>query len=436
MTNEGEQTMIDSKKTTQLKKGFSKEEKSWVKYDIGNSAYSIIISTAVFPLFYKASANEAGVSAANSTAYLGYTFAIATFILAMIGPILGTIADYQGNKKRFFRFFVGLGVSSTVLLAFIPSDQWLLLLICYIFIVLGSAGSNVFYDAFLVDVSTDDRMDRVSARGYSLGYIGSTIPFIISIAIIVLAQNEIIPISVTLASKIAFLITAIWWGLFSIPMLKNVHQKYYIEREPNPIANSFKRLGKTFKEIQKYRGLFLFLIAYFFYIDGVGTIITMSTAYGSDLGITSTNLLIILFATQVVAAPFAILYGRLAEKFTGKKMLYVGIFIYTIVCIYAYFMETTFDFWILAMLVATSQGGIQALSRSYFSKLVPKKHSNEFFGFYNIFGKFASIMGPLLVAFTAQVTGDSSKGVFSLIILFIIGIIFLWRVPEPKTAEV
>jgi MFS transporter, UMF1 family len=413
-------------------KGFTKEESSWMLNDMGISAYSIIISTAVFPLFYKASASEAGVSAANSTAYLGYTIAIATFILAMIGPILGTIADYQGYKKRFFTFFVCLGVVSTGLLAIIPSDQWLLLLICYTFIVIGASGSNVFYDAFLVDVSSNIRMDRVSARGYSIGYIGSTIPFIISIAVIILAQSDIIPISTTIASKIAFLITAIWWGAFTVPMFKHVHQRYFIPREPNLIASSFKRLGNTFREIRNYRSLFLFLIAYFFYIDGVGTIITMSTAYGSDLGITSTNLLIILFATQVVAAPFAILYGRLAEKYTGKKMLYVGIIVYIIVCIYAYFLETTLDFWILAMGVASSQGGIQALSRSYFSKLVPKEKSNEFFGFYNIFGKFASIMGPLLVGVTAQLTGDSSSGVFSLVLLFIIGIIILARVPEPK----
>ena len=394
-------------------KRFTKVEKSWMFYDWGNSAYSIIISTAVFPLFYKASATNAGISAANSTAYLGYTIAIATFILAILGPILGTIADYQGNKKRFFRFFVGLGVIATVSLAFIPNEQWLLLLILYIFTVLGSAGSNVFYDAFLVDVTTDDRMDRISARGFSLGYIGSTVPFIISIAVILLAQNDLIPVSTTAASQIAFLITAVWWGLFSLPLLKNVQQQYYIKREPNPITNGFKRLGKTFREIRKYRALFLFLLAYFFYIDGVGTIITMSTAYGSDLGISSTNLLIILFATQVVAAPFALLYGRLADKFTGKKMLYVGIIVYIIVCIYAFFMETTSDFWILAMLVATSQGGIQALSRSYFAKLIPKENSNEFFGFYNIFGKFASIMGPLLVAATAQLTGNSSHGVVS-----------------------
>lgn len=424
--------MNSSIERTKPMKRFTKEENSWMYYDWANSAYSIIISTAVFPLFFKAAATNAGVSSSDSTAYLGYTIAIATFILAMLSPVLGTIADYKGLKKRFFTFFFALGLISTAALAFIPSDQWLLLLVFYTLTAIGSSGSNVFYDAFITDVTTEDRMNRVSSRGFGLGYIGSTIPFLISIAIIVLAQNEVLPISTTIASKIAFLITAIWWGVFTIPMLKNVYQKYGIEREPKPLINSFKRLGKTMKEIRKYRALFLFLLAYFFYIDGVGTIITMSTAYGSDLGISSTNLLIILFVTQVVAAPFAILYGRLAERFTGKKMLYVGIGVYIIVCIYAYFLKTTMDFWILAMLVATSQGGIQALSRAYFAKLVPKENSNEFFGFYNIFGKFASIMGPLLIAVTAQVTGNSASAVFSLVVLFIIGITILMFVPEPK----
>lgn len=413
-------------------KYFTKVENSWVFYDWANSAYSIIISTAIFPIFYKSTATNAGVSAADSTAYLGYTIAIATFILAMIGPILGTIADYQGFKKKFFTFFYTLGIIFTASLAFIPSDQWLLLLICYTFATIGFAGANVFYDAFLVDVTTDERMNQVSARGFGMGYIGSTIPFIISIAIIILSQQEIISISTTMASQIAFVITALWWGLFTVPLFRNVKQRYYIHREPRPVVNSFKRLGNTVKNIRQYRALFLFLLAYFFYIDGVGTIITMSTAYGTDLGISATNLLIILFVTQVVAAPFAFIYGKLAVKFSAKIMLYVGIIVYIIVCIYAYFLKTTLDFWILAMLVATSQGGIQALSRSYFAKLIPKENANEFFGFYNIFGKFASISGPLLVALTTQITGNSTSGVFSLVILFIIGILILSRVPEPK----
>ncbi|MED1421021.1 MFS transporter [Bacillus smithii] len=416
-------------------KQFTKEENSWVIYDWANSAYSLIITTAVFPLYYKAAAQNAGVSAADSTAYLGYTISIFTFILAMLGPILGTIADYQGLKKRFFAFFFALGVSFTALLAFIPSDQWLILLIIYTLSAIGSNGATVFYDAFLVDVTTDKRMNRVSARGFSFGYIGSTIPFIAIIAIIILAQSKIIPLSTASASKIAFLMTAIWWGLFTIPMFRNVRQRFYIQREANPIAESFKRLLKTLKEIKKYRTLFLFLLAYFFYIDGVGTVITMSTAYGTDLGIRSSDLLVILFVTQVVAAPFAILFGRLAEKFTEKKMLYAGIFVYIIVCIYAYFLKTTLDFWILAMLVASSQGGIQSLSRSYFAKLVPKKNANEFFGFYNIFGKFASILGPLLVSFTAQLTGNTNAGVFSLVILFIIGMIILARVPDSDVSN-
>ncbi|MFS0690882.1 MFS transporter [Sporosarcina sp. 179-K 8C2 HS] len=412
---------------------YSKTEKSWMFYDWANSAYSIIITTAVFPIFYKSVATDAGVSLTQSTAYLGYTVAIATFILAMIGPILGTIADYRGLKKKFFFAFFLIGSLSTVSLAFVPEGTWLPLLVIYTITAIGFHGANIFYDAFLVDVTPEEKMDEVSARGFGLGYIGSTIPFIISIAIILLASKDVIPLSATVASKIAFVITGIWWFTFTIPMLKNVVQVHAIEREPKILASSFRRLGETFKEIKKYRTVFIFLLAYFFYIDGVGTIISMSTAYGTDLGIEATDLLIVLFVTQVVAAPFSILYGRLAKRFSVKTMLYVGIFVYIIVCIYAFFLSTTLDFWILAMLVATSQGGLQALSRSYFAQLVPKEKSNEFFGFYNIFGKFASVMGPLLLAVTATLTGSSAYGVFSLVILFIIGGILLRMVPKPES---
>jgi UMF1 family MFS transporter len=216
-------------------------------------------------------------------------------------------------------------------------------------------------------------------------------------------------------------------------MLKNVKQVYYKERVPNPVTNGFRQLFLTFKKIRLYRPLFLFLFAYFFYIDGVNTIITMSTTYGSDIGISSTSLLIILFVTQVVAAPFSVLFGKLADRFKSKTMLFVGIFVYIVICIYAYFLKTTLDFWILAMLVASSQGGIQALSRSYFAKLVPKDSVNEFFGFYSIFYKFASILGPFLMGVTSQITGNTNSGVFSLIILFIIGGVLLLKVPEKET---
>ncbi|MBD3110065.1 MFS transporter [Bacillus sp. AGMB 02131] len=415
----------------------SKAEKGWVFYDWANSAYSIVVVTAIFPLYFKAAATEAGIAASTSTAYWGYANSIATLLVSVLAPLLGTIADFKGFKKRFFVFFAGLGIVFTFVLALVPYDQWLLLLGIFVFTSVGFAGANIFYDAFLVDVAKEDRMNRISANGYALGYIGSAIPFVLCIAIIMLAQQKIIPLAVPTASQLAFVITALWWGLFTIPMLKNVEQKYYIERVPNPIRMSFKRLYETLKNIKAYRALFLFLLAYFFYIDGVHTIFTMATAFGSDMGIDSTTLLLVLFMTQIIAAPCAVWFGKLGERFTAKKMIMVGIIVYIIICIYAYFMKTSLDFWIIAMLVGTVQGGIQALSRSYFAKLVPKESSNEFFGFYNIFGKFAAIAGPVLVGATAQITGDTSSGVFSLIILFVAGAVILWRVPdhEVQTAE-
>lgn len=408
----------------------TKAEKSWALYDWANSAYTIVIVTAILPLYFKSAATEAGISASTSTAYWGYANSLATLIVSILAPILGTIADFKGFKKRFFVFFSSLGVIFTLLLAVVPSDQWLLLLGFFVLTSIGFAGANIFYDAFLVDVTTEERMNRISANGFALGYIGSTIPFVISIAIIVMSQQGIIPLTVTVASQIAFVVTALWWGLFTIPMLKNVEQIFYAERVPNPVGTSFKKLFVTLKNIKAYRPLFLFLLAYFFYIDGVHTVIKMSTAYGSDLGIGSTTLLIVLFATQVVAAPFTALFGKLGTKFSEKKMIMVGIMIYVFICCYAYFLNSALDFWILAMLVGTAQGGIQALSRSYFAKLVPKESSNEFFGFYSIFGKFAAVAGPVLLGVTAQVTGSTNAGVFSLVVLFIIGAIILLRVPN------
>lgn len=411
-------------------KKYTKKENSWVLYDWANSAYSVVITTAIFPIYYKGVATNAGVSSVDSTAYLGYTVAIATFILAMIGPLLGATANFEGMKKRLFTLFFGLGAGSTLALAFVSSDSWLMLLVLYTFSAVGFHGANIFYDAFLVDVTERDKMDKLSARGFGLGYIGSSIPFLISIIIIMLAQGGKLPFDAVVASRIAFVITALWWIIFALPMLKNVHQTVSIPRTANVLKSSITTTWDTLKHITQYRAVFIFLLAYFFYIDGVGTIISMSTAYGADLGISATTLLAVLFMTQVVAAPFAYLYGHLAKKFGPKRMLYVGILVYLIITIYAFFMKTGFDFWVLAMLVATSQGGIQSLSRSYFAQIIPREKANEFFGFYNIFGKFASIMGPILVAVTAQLTGSSSYGVFSLAILFIIGGILLKFVPD------
>lgn len=402
-------------------------------YDMGTSAYSIIITTAIFPIYYKAVADNALVDSADSTAYLGYTISISTFILAMLSPVLGTIADYKGMRRKFFIFFFLLGTLSTLGLLFVPDNNWLLLLIIYTLTAIGARGANLFYDAYLVDVTDKNRMDDISARGFAVGYIGSVIPFVTCIAIITLSQMEIIPLSVSAASKIAFLITAVWWFAFTIPMLKHVKQKHWIEREPNIVTSSFKRLGETFMDIKQYKPIFIFLIAYFFYIDGVGTIISMSTAYGTDVGLGATDLIIALLAVQIVAAPFTVLYGKLAGKFGAKRMISIGIIVYFFVCVYAMFLNSVLDFWILAMLVASAQGGIQSLSRSFYAQMVPKEKANAFFGFYNIFGRFAAVTGPFLVGIVTQMTGNSSFGVFSLAVLFVIGFVILLFVPDPRS---
>lgn len=406
------------------------QEKSWAFYDWANSAYTITVTTTIFPLYFKAAVEETGVSATTSTAYLGFTNSLSSLIVALLAPLLGTIADYYGYKKNFFGFFTWLGVLLTGILAFVPQSQWLLMLFIYTVSAIGFSGSNIFYDAFLVDVTTEERMDFVSTLGYALGYIGSTIPFILCMTLIITAYMGIIPIGFYMASKIGFVITALWWGYFTLPMMRHVHQIHGIAREENPIARSMARLAKTFKNIRAHRPLFMFLLAYFFYIDGVDTIIRMATAYGSDLGIDANSLLVILLVTQFVAFPFALLYGKLAAKYKGKTMLYVAILAYTFICIYAYFLKSTLDFWILAILVGTQQGGIQALSRSYFAKLVPKENANEFFGFYNIFGKFAAIMGPALMSAVTLATGKTNAGVLSIVVLFVVGGVLFIFVPE------
>ncbi|WP_130806586.1 MFS transporter [Senegalia massiliensis] len=410
----------------------NKLEKSWILYDWANSAYTLTVVSTILPLFFKMILTDAGKTQSMSTAYWGYINSLATFIIAIIAPILGTMADYRGYKKIFFVSFVSLGIFATLGLSFVTTGLWPILLIFYLISSVGFAGANVFYDAFLTDVTTKDKMDKVSTYGFALGYIGSTIPFIISLAIVILSQMEIISMSMSLAFKISFIITALWWGVFSLPMIKNVKQVYGIKREDKVMKKSFIRLYNTFKNITKHKQVFIFLVAYFFYIDGVSTIIKMATSYGADLGIGMTTLLIVLLVTQFVAFPFAIIYGKLAERFTARKMIIFGIIVYIFICIYAYFLDSAFDFWLLAILVGTSQGGVQGLSRSYFGKLVPKENSSEFFGFYNIFGKFAAIMGPLLVGGVTHITGQTNYGVFSIIVLFVIGLLIFLKTPVEK----
>ncbi len=417
----------------------SKNERSWVLYDWANSAYSITITTAIFPLFFGQIAREGGLSDTASTAVLGYGNSFYALLIAFLAPILGTLADYKGRRKKYFTVFLILGTAATALLILIQPGAWVPAIIVYILTAIGFSGANIFYDACLVDVAVPERMDKVSTNGFGWGYIGSTIPFVASLVIIfVMAGGDMSVLNLT-GVRIAFLITAFWWFLFSIPFLKNVRQNYGIDPSPQPLKDAFSRLYKTFKNIQSYRKIFLFLLAYFFYIDGVGTIIKMATDYGSKMGISSTILLLDLMGLQIVAFPFAILYGILSKKTSTRFMLFVGIGVYTLITLLAVFLPFMGAgmlipmFILISFLVATSQGGIQALSRSYFGSIIPPDQAGEFFGFFDIFGKFAAIMGPFILGFATQITGSYSVGIGCIVILFAIGAFFLVQCGKEKT---
>ncbi len=405
-------------------KSVSKKERSWILYDWANSAYSMTVTSAILPIYFSSMVTAAGHSSETATAYWGYVNSFASILVAISSPILGRLADYFGMKKKLFTIFSFLGIIFTGALAFIPFGAWVPLMLTYIVTAVGFSSGNVFYDSFLTDVTTEERMDKISTAGFAFGYIGSTIPFIVCMLFVILAQKGILPISVVTASRISFIITAIWWFVFTLPMYREVEQIHGLQGKFS-LIEAIKTFGQSFNKIKNNKRVFYFLLAYFFYIDGVDTIIKMAASYGTALGLSSTVLLLVLLFTQFVAFPFAILYGKLADKYGAKTMIYTGVFIYTCIVIYAYFIKTEADFWILAFLVGTSQGGIQGISRSYFAKIIPKENSNEYFGFYNIFGKFAAILGPFLLGYITQITGDVRNGVLSLIVLFVIGVGFL-----------
>lgn len=412
----------------------TQEERSWVLYDVGNSAFVLVMVTAIMPLFYKEYA-AANISGAISTAHWGFANSTASLILAVLSPLLGALADHKTRKKMFLIFFLFIGLSFTLALTVTQQGQWLLCLMIFVIARVGWAGANVFYDAFIIDITTKERMDSVSTKGYGYGYIGSVIPFVIIIAILLSAGvAEGLPVFET---KIGFVIVATWWAFFSFPAIIHLKQRHYVDASSSPIIDSFKRLYQTLLEITKHKQPFLFLTAYFFYIDGVGTIISMSTAYGHDLGFGVTMLIVVLLVIQIIAFPFALLFGRLARVFTTKKMLVVGIAVYIVVTFLAFLLPSIHDltvrtivFWIIAFLVASAMGGVQALSRSYFGKLIPPENSAQFFGFYNVFGKFAAISGPLLMGSVGGLTGDTRWGVLSILFLFVIGGWILMRVDE------
>ena len=401
-----------------MKQKLNKLEKYWVMYDVGNSAFALLVST-IIPIYFKNMATENGVSAADSTAYLSYAISISTLIVAILGPVLGTVADGKNRKKPLFTLFMLIGVLGCAALA-LPKSA-ILFLVVFVITKVGFSGSLIFYDSMLVDVTTDERMDDVSSQGYAWGYIGSCVPFVVSLALIFGA--DYIGISGTVATAGAFIINALWWVVVTIPLLKNYKQNYYVETKVNGVKETIKRLGTVCGEIKKDKKVFLFLVAFFFYIDGVYTIIEMATSYGKDVGINDTSLLLALLLTQIVAFPCAIIFGKLAQKFETSRLITVCIGAYFLVAIYALWLDAAWKFWVMATFVGVFQGAIQALSRSYFAKIIPKEKSSEYFGIFDIFGKGASFMGTMLMGISTQIFHTSKAGVIVIASMFVIGFV-------------
>lgn len=401
-----------------MKNKLTKQEIYWILYDVGNSAFVLLIAT-ILPIYFNYLAKLDNIKEVDYLAYWGYGASITTAIVAIIGPILGTIVDNKGYKKPIFTISMMLGVLGCCALS-IPKN-WIAFLAIFVIAKVGHSASLIFYDSMLVDITSEDRLDMVSSQGYAWGYIGSCIPFVISLIFVLFYEN--IGISFNVAMTLALFINGLWWLIVTIPLLKVYQQKHYVENIEHPIKESFSRLINTFKEIKQQKKVFLFLLSFFFYIDGVYTIIDMATAYGSALGLDTQGLLLALLVTQIVAFPFALLFGYLSKKINTNKLLRFCIIAYTGIALFAIQLDKQWEFWVLAVFVGMFQGAIQALSRSYYARIIPSNKSGEFFGIYDICGKGASLLGTTLVGILAQLTGHMNVGIGAISIMFIIGLI-------------
>ena len=400
----------------------TKLEKSWILYDVGNSAFTLLVST-IMPIYFNYLAELGGLTDVEYLAYWGYAASIATLLVALSGPVLGTMADYKGFKKPIF--VVALAVGAVGCIALGLAKAWLAFLVIFVTAKTGYSASLVFYDAMLNDVTDESRVDNVSSLGYAWGYVGSCLPFVICLGLVLGAE----PLGLTMevAMGLSFAVVAIWWVGCTLPLLRRYRQTYYVERQPHPVPSSFARLGRTLPNVKQEKHIFLFLLAFFFYIDGVYTIIDMATAYGSALGLDSTGLLLALLLTQIVAFPFPILFGRLSKTVKNSRLITICILAYLGIAIFAMFLVSQWQFWVLAVLVGMFQGGIQALSRSYFAKIVPNERSGEYFGLMDICGKGAAFFGTAIVSLVSQVTGRMNLGVGAIALLFVIGLLLFRR---------
>lgn len=405
-------------------------EKRWILYDVGNSAFTLLIST-IIPIYFNDLAGRAGISEVDYLAYWGYAASLATAIVALIGPVLGTIADTQNYKKPIFTVSMMLGVLGCAALS-LPTT-WIVFLAVFVLARVGYSASLIFYDSMLVDVTDNNRMDVVSSHGYAWGYIGSCVPFVLSLGIVLFA--DALRLTLRAAMAIAFCLNAAWWALMSLPFLRSYRQTHFAARPERPVRESFRRLGRTLRDIRGQKHIFLYLLAFFFFIDGVYTIIEMATAYGSALGLDSQGLLLALLLTQIVAFPCALLFGKFSKRFEAARLIKICIAAYTAIALFAIQLDRQWEFWFLAVMVGMFQGAIQALSRSYFARIIPPEKSGEYFGIYDICGKGASFMGTMLVGAVAQLTGVANAGVGAIAVLFVIGFLLFWKAAKLNAAR-
>lgn len=412
---------------------YTKLERNWVMYDVGNSAL-VLLNTSIVPIYFNAI--NTGASVAELVSAWANAQTVASLVVALLMPVLGSLADYAGNKIKFFIGFFLTGLVLCFAQA-IPMGA-LPFLVAYVVCTIGLNSSMTFYDAMLTDVTTNERMDMVSSSGYAWGYVGSTIPFIVCLALI-FGGPALLGLDTMLCTRLSFVITGAWWLAFTVPLIRTYRQRFGKERGEGETlgkicANTFSGLAKTMRSIAKDRTLIVYMLAFFFYIDGVHTVISMATSYGAALGIDSTQLVLALLVTQFVAFPSAIAYGKLAGRFGTLRMIIAAVVAYCGIVLFAAFaLKTATEFWILAILVGLFQGGIQALSRSYFGKLVPKERSNEYYGFFDIFGRYASVMGTFLVSVITAATGSANLGVLSIGILLVVGLVLLLTLPDARS---
>ena len=413
------------------KKIINKEVLSWALYDWANSAFATTVMAGFFPIFFKSYwAGE--LSGPESSAWLGTANSISGLAIVCIAPFLGALADITNKKKLFLGLFAFLGIITTGSLFFIAQGMWLTAMSVYIFACIGFSGGNVFYDSLLINVSSTENRNRVSALGYSLGYLGGGFLFVLNVAMY--QSPEFFGLkSITEAVLFSFLSVSVWWGFFSIPILKYVKENSSNKIEIKItylITQSFQRVFSTFKDIRKYKTLSLFLLAYWLYMDGVDTIVRMALAYGADIGLEASDMILALIITQFVGFPATILYGILGDRFGLKLMLSIGIIGYIFVTIFSIFITNISGFYFLAFTIGLFQGGVQSISRTIFSQLIPAEKSAEFFGFYNLVGKSAVVLGPILVGWVAYTFDNPDYGILSLLLLFIPGLLVLWMVPK------